>query len=905
MNGVRQCPLPSSTPPPGSTNPLSVPPKPSWPPSSPPQNGASLEESPKTTTAALFFRKDRQRPPPGASSSTKSDEDTGNSSFQSSRDSIESGRTSTQPSSPVAGPSSPRMPMPMRVTELSRKSADGEKRTSMVYSAKDDLLMSLLASEAIVDSRGFDILSAEEVEDLKKEYQVLSSRLVALKKKLTLETKIRDAASSLSKANSTYKSVSKQTSEQLENANRKVDLAQKELWRISEKAGEINRKLLEHRAGVLSYSVRSMEKNMAPPDAVNGNGDLNVSGYTTPNRLSTMSPTQSSVNSAHSSSSRSKFDGAHFFAGHSDAIVPAVSKGPASSAEVATLQEQLKEAQTALEAASAQQQKMLKELTAIRAEKQVIQTSNSSELRQAEEMIAALERQMGEMQSQVDLAAKLQDEKKTWTKERIELEEKRREVDKLERRLEALEERSGEMSEVESALARERRKLDDKDREIAELKAERATLLAERIVLQAGGESKAQLEQGVDALQDIMKKHGVSHYSRDATVRGLATSIGKHLDEMKVKLGAQTNVQEEWNAVRAKLEDDVRVGLDKREMLGEELEQARKERDAAKADIRILENQLREIQESGNGPIVQYTGDAQKVTAVLEPIWAVLPSPEARAQKLGKPKGVNGLSAPSPTTASPVAKGGASLSEMDVRSLKTLYDPNAFPLSARPSGPDNFTVESFAARVQALIADDRALIERLIRFAQAHDLLKKNAERAQKLAQESNAALETYQKQVKMLEDRNVSMVAKQTAMQDEVQSLQEAVARITTEKLDLENQASEQAEMCRQLTDANNSLSARVLKLAEESNSVSSSDVSRKKLEAEVKKYETEVKRLEAEVKRLETALSECQSALARATEEVDEVRMSQQTQQMALLEELNSVQTENTNLRAQLRKK
>ena len=128
----------------------------------------------------------------------------------------------------------------------------------------------------------------------------------------------------------------------------------------------------------------------------------------------------------------------------------------------------------------------------------------------------------------------------------------------------------------------------------------------------------------------------------------------------------------------------------------------------------------------------------------------------------------------SPTTSSPSSKGssspggpkgGASLSEMDVRSLKTLYDPNGFPLSARPSGPEVFTVEAFASRVQALITDDRALIERLIRFAQAHDLLKKNAERAQKLAQESNSALETYQKQVKMLEDRNISMTAKLTAL--------------------------------------------------------------------------------------------------------------------------------------------
>jgi hypothetical protein len=64
-----------------------------------------------------------------------------------------------------------------------------------------------------------------------------------------------------------------------------------------------------------------------------------------------------------------------------------------------------------------------------------------------------------------------------------------------------------------------------------------------------------------------------------------------------------------------------------------------------------------------------------------------------------------------------------------------------------------FSVEGFAMWLQALIADDRALIEKLIRFAQAHDLLKKNAERAQKLALESNSALETYQRQVRTLEE--------------------------------------------------------------------------------------------------------------------------------------------------------
>lgn len=42
------------------------------------------------------------------------------------------------------------------------------KRTSTVLNTRDELLISLLASEAVVESRDFEIFSAEEVEELKK-----------------------------------------------------------------------------------------------------------------------------------------------------------------------------------------------------------------------------------------------------------------------------------------------------------------------------------------------------------------------------------------------------------------------------------------------------------------------------------------------------------------------------------------------------------------------------------------------------------------------------------------------------------------------------------------------------------------------------------------------------------------
>ena len=49
----------------------------------------------------------------------------------------------------------------------------------------------------------------------------------------------------------------------------------------------------------------------------------------------------------------------------------------------------------------------------------------------------------------------------------------------------------------------------------------------------------------------------------------------------------------------------------------------------------------------------------------------------------------------------------------------------------------------------------------------------------------------------------------------EEVQQLQETIDQIMAEKLEIEAQAAEQAETCRQLTEANNTLSARMLSLA------------------------------------------------------------------------------------------
>ncbi|KAF8806306.1 hypothetical protein BYT27DRAFT_7191636 [Phlegmacium glaucopus] len=798
---------------------------------------------------------------------------------------------------------------------ISRKSVNlsesGWKRNSGPLNTRDELLMSLMASEAVIDSRGFDILTAEEVEDLKKEHQLLTSRLGAMTKKLALETKIRDAAVSLSKVNASHKKLSQQTTDQLNAANARVDSAQKEYWKVSNRVNEVHKKLMEHRAGVLSFSVRSMEKQMAPPPQL-----ADDSGYDSSTRSALTSPTSSSF--AGGIPSKSRFDGAHLFAGHADTIVPRVKlSSEAAAAEIASLEEKLKAAKDSLTAAGKKQAEMARELSMIRLEKQEVETMMGMDLQAAEETIAALEKEIPRLEELDSEVRQLREEKGTWERERFELKERERETEVLQTRLANMEAKTGEAADgAEKVLAEIRessqRQLEEKESQIEMLQqqweADRTAWEQERADLEdekmedlarlqdemdrlreddEGGLRQAgeELDAGLSILQDLIKKYGIVLFSRDSTLQGLLNAIGMHIQTVHTKLETYARAESEWDVLRRRLEDDVRSGLDKRETLSRELDDARRERDAVKTGALTMQNVSPDshsrtassattlISDDING-----NTDVHRIISILQPLWAILPSPETRAAKFGSTNQRTYRTASPPI---PVGSNVTSLSELDVRSLKTLYETTRQAATSSP-GKNNgaFTIEAFAGQVQALINDDRALIERLVRFAQAHDMLKKNADRAQKLAREGTLALETYQKQVRTLEERNMGMVAKQAAFQDEIQHLQITIDRLESEKRQLESLAAEQAETCAQLNEANNTLSARALTLAEEA--AKAPEMVRKQLEAQ---------------------LNECKRALDIAKGEVEEMRSSEQSQRIVLLDELNEMQTENTNLRAQLR--
>ncbi|KAJ5762312.1 uncharacterized protein N7511_005694 [Penicillium nucicola] len=165
-------------------------------------------------------------------------------------------------------------------------------RSSALLNANDPVTMYLLTETAIGDSVDYEVLSLEEVEELKKEKTLLSSRIQGTKRKLALETKLRDAAQSIGRLYSppsprssgeygangathrrsrsifgrsgASEALDKSDSE-LAASQRKCEELAQELWKLETRAQKIDQRLLEHTAGVLQMTHKGLKKGPKNP----------------------------------------------------------------------------------------------------------------------------------------------------------------------------------------------------------------------------------------------------------------------------------------------------------------------------------------------------------------------------------------------------------------------------------------------------------------------------------------------------------------------------------------------------------------------------------------------------------------------------------------------------------------
>lgn len=387
--------------------------------------------------------------------------------------------------------------------------------------------------------------------------------MAGLKKKLILETKIRDAALSLSKVNAPYRGVAKQSNEQVDSANSKVENVQKDVWKLSEQVSEVHRRLMEHRASVLSHSLKRLEESHHFAQSPMVNSTSPPSGA--------HSPTDPKPLSVHT-----KFE--HFFAGHSDAVIPEPPKKPPSQEDLVALGEQLNAVTRELAEANKQQVDLAQDLSLLKLEKEQLRTALEMELQTAEERARSLGNELAQYKDEVD---RLRGQGEVLESLRLELEETKGQAESLRRQLEAADQRNGEASEAnKQVLLREQELTKLKAEMDAALRAKDSELTRTntRFELEKArwANELAPTEEASAALWAVAQEHDIPLPSdSDATIPVLAESISFFIEN------TLNNVRELRDSVREQRE------------VSNTLRESRAEAEALRREVQYLENQSR------------------------------------------------------------------------------------------------------------------------------------------------------------------------------------------------------------------------------------------------------------------------------------------------------------------------
>ncbi|KYK55784.1 involucrin repeat protein [Drechmeria coniospora] len=131
---------------------------------------------------------------------------------------------------------------------------------SGVVDLKDPIQIHLLTETALSDSKGFEVLTQEDVDELKKESQLLLQRVESTKKNLAIQSKYRDAAVSMFKLSRPGDANSIEAEKEMASCERKCEGLAAELFNLEKRLMIPQRRLLEHTAGVLQLTHKASRK---------------------------------------------------------------------------------------------------------------------------------------------------------------------------------------------------------------------------------------------------------------------------------------------------------------------------------------------------------------------------------------------------------------------------------------------------------------------------------------------------------------------------------------------------------------------------------------------------------------------------------------------------------------------
>jgi len=208
---------------------------------------------------------------------------------------------SPRPSPPRASQRAPGSPM-----NFSRPGGGGAYALAPRYSAqldvRDPVAMHLLVETAMGDSKEYEVLSFEEVEGLKREQALLETQIQAQRKRLVLESKVKEAAASIRDAygrprpdgspqqqqrqqrpsvggrrqssKGSQEGVMRVSSAQMQAADefvvaeRKCEEIAKQTWLLETRLQQVRTELLCHTAGILQMTHK------VPPPRMKGDANM-------------------------------------------------------------------------------------------------------------------------------------------------------------------------------------------------------------------------------------------------------------------------------------------------------------------------------------------------------------------------------------------------------------------------------------------------------------------------------------------------------------------------------------------------------------------------------------------------------------------------------------------------------
>ena len=320
-----------------------------------------------------------------------------------------------------------------------------------------------------------------------------------------------------------------------------------DLWRIQERAANIGRRLLEHRAGVLGAALAETERVQQDRDRTTA-AFLDADG--------SRSPLASPSSSAAAAVMTPKFDGAHFFAGHEDAVFPgkqSQSRGATPSAS----RKELEELEARLADAEARVQEREAELESARmaaaselenarvaAEEELanLRAASASELARAHERAAEMEARVARFQQERESSVSGREDT-AYMEERIRTLE--REVSDADRKADRARTEAEEAAAVwaiekvswasERALVEQERgrsvgalKMLEKERELWE--QEREELVAR---------AKDQIADAAEGLRGLVQRFDIPLFSRESRIGVLVDALGRYLEKHNAQVSEQ------------------------------------------------------------------------------------------------------------------------------------------------------------------------------------------------------------------------------------------------------------------------------------------------------------------------------------------------------------------------------